>query len=315
MIDFKGVVEDNNDPLKLGRVRVRIVGIHTDNKQLIPTEKLPWALVAQATDSSPNSGKGKSSTILKGTLVLGKFLDEQKQDPVVTHTLPGIVAEQPNVENGFCDPDGVYPHADKLNEPDTNRLARNEKIEETIVQAKKDGIDKDVTSGSGEKWSEPETPYAAMYPFNTVVESHAGHIMEVDDTEGAERIHVYHKSGSFVEMHPDGTVVTKNVKDNIHIIAGNNNVHVKQAYNITVDGDAYIKSKNAVLDCERVDVGKDADSPIALGDKLLEALNKFLESEYATHQHPTAVGPSGPPMKPATKLMDTLLSKLGFIKA
>ena len=30
-----GIVEDRNDPLKIGRVRVRVHGYHTDNKGLI----------------------------------------------------------------------------------------------------------------------------------------------------------------------------------------------------------------------------------------------------------------------------------------
>ena len=42
---FTGVVEDRNDPDKLGRVRVRCLGYHTDNKELIPTKDLPWAHV------------------------------------------------------------------------------------------------------------------------------------------------------------------------------------------------------------------------------------------------------------------------------
>ena len=33
---FTGVVEDRNDPTKLGRVRVRCVGYHTDNKTARP---------------------------------------------------------------------------------------------------------------------------------------------------------------------------------------------------------------------------------------------------------------------------------------
>ena len=33
MITFYGIVEDRNDPLMVGRVRVRIHGIHSENKQ------------------------------------------------------------------------------------------------------------------------------------------------------------------------------------------------------------------------------------------------------------------------------------------
>ena len=42
---FTGVVEDRNDPSKLGRVKVRCLGLHTESKVDIPTEDLPWAHV------------------------------------------------------------------------------------------------------------------------------------------------------------------------------------------------------------------------------------------------------------------------------
>ena len=42
---FIGVVEDRNDPLELGRVRVRCLGYHTDDLSAIPTSSLPWAHV------------------------------------------------------------------------------------------------------------------------------------------------------------------------------------------------------------------------------------------------------------------------------
>ena len=38
---FIGVVEDRNDPLKIGRVRVRAIGYHTSNKTELPTSGPP----------------------------------------------------------------------------------------------------------------------------------------------------------------------------------------------------------------------------------------------------------------------------------
>ena len=43
---FVGVVEDRQDPEYLGRVRVRILGSHTSNKNALPTADLPWASVS-----------------------------------------------------------------------------------------------------------------------------------------------------------------------------------------------------------------------------------------------------------------------------
>ena len=53
---YQGVVEDRNDPLQLGRVRVRFVGIHTEDKQKIATEDLPWAYPIQPITSAAMSG-------------------------------------------------------------------------------------------------------------------------------------------------------------------------------------------------------------------------------------------------------------------
>lgn len=113
-----------------------------------------------------------------------------------------------------------YPLTNRLMEPSTSRLSRNEKIEETIVALKKG----DVSVGEGGGYEngglgdsdsppasfiEPETPYAAVYPYNHVYESESGHVIEVDDTPGKERLHWYHRSGTFKEIHPDGTEVNK----------------------------------------------------------------------------------------------------------
>ena len=41
---WTGAVEDRQDPLKLGRCRVRCLGWHSPNKMELPTKLLPWAV-------------------------------------------------------------------------------------------------------------------------------------------------------------------------------------------------------------------------------------------------------------------------------
>lgn len=84
-----GVVETRDDPLKLGRCRVRIFGWHADNLSDLPTEQLPFAQVLL-----PTTGTRTSSTIREGDWVSGYFLDgENAQEPVVVGIFPGIVSE------------------------------------------------------------------------------------------------------------------------------------------------------------------------------------------------------------------------------
>lgn len=97
--------------------------------------------------------------------------------------------------------------------------------------------------GGGSEVEEPETPFNAQYPFNHVKQSESGHIQEVDDTPGAERLHKYHRSGTFEEIHPDGKQVIKIVGDKYEVVLKDDNLHVKGKLNITVEGDTSIYSK------------------------------------------------------------------------
>lgn len=80
-----GVVEDRNDPLQLGRARVRIFGYHTSDQTLLPKEDLPWALpVTPLNNSSGVKSPPESSWIL------GFFLDGPiAQQPIMLGVLPG----------------------------------------------------------------------------------------------------------------------------------------------------------------------------------------------------------------------------------
>lgn len=91
--------------------------------------------------------------------------------------------------------------------------------------------------------SEPSSPSLAEYPYNRAEQSLSGHLKEVDDTPGAERIMEMHKSGTFYEIHPDGTKVTRIYGDDFYIILQDHNLVVGGNLNITVQGDANLLVK------------------------------------------------------------------------
>jgi hypothetical protein len=236
-----GVVEDRKDPKKLGRVRVRILGYHTADKSDIPTNDLFWAFTIQPITSAAMNGIGYSPTgVVEGTWVVGFFRDgENAQDAIVMGTLGGIPNEK-KTSKGFFDPNGKYPKDDYMGEPDTNRLARGEKLEDTIVEDKKKARETNVKTAFGKTWDEPEVPESREYPYNHVRETESGHVEEWDDTEDSNRYHRYHNKGTFVEIQDDGKEVRHVVKDKYEIIYDDDNLYVKGDINITVDGDANI---------------------------------------------------------------------------
>ena len=126
---FVGVVEDRQDPQKLGRVRVRCLGYHTENITDLPTSDLPWAHPMNPITSATVSGVGQTPLgAVEGTWVIGFFQDTDAQMPIIMGTLPGVPSGLPTKDSakGFQDrSNGNYPKY--LNEPDMNRLAVNEK--------------------------------------------------------------------------------------------------------------------------------------------------------------------------------------------
>jgi len=152
---FTGVVEDRNDPDKLGRVRVRCLGFHTEDLNDIPTKDLPWANVMAPTTNPSMQGLGQTpSFLVEGTWVVGFFADaKEKQQPIIIGSLPGIPDDTPDYTKGFSDPRSPYseqpdysgtptygpypidgeeyfmPSGHDLDESDTSRLAQGEASE------------------------------------------------------------------------------------------------------------------------------------------------------------------------------------------
>ena len=309
---WQGVVEDRNDPLKLGRCRVRVFGYHTDNKSptsyySIPTKSLPWATPMQPITSAAMNGIGTTPMgPVEGTWVFGFWRDgSNAQEPVIIGTVGGKMEKdhKKDPSKGFNDPKGKYPRDENIGEPDTNRLARgiggtktgtkNSEDSKSLTnkRAKRNRGDPDVagsvtntgiakgragdmTGGDGKKatidnrtgddaghynhewWNEPNPRYGgtaesdttyltsvenlSQYPYCHVRMSESGHVEEWDDTETAERLHRYHKTGTFEEIQPDGSRVVKVVADDYEIVAGSKNVAISGVCNLTIKGDCRV---------------------------------------------------------------------------
>ena len=125
---WQGVVEDRNDPEQFGRYRVRIIGYHTLDKNILPTESLPWAIPMQPVTSAAISGVGSSPTgLVEGSTVIGFFVDgEDGQIPVIMGSF-GVEDNVPTIddkdtpespeslaERGFYDPNGKFPRRKEL---------------------------------------------------------------------------------------------------------------------------------------------------------------------------------------------------------
>jgi hypothetical protein len=262
---YRGVVEDRNDPKKAGRVKVRVWGVHSnlrvkDEREGIPVDELPWAEPAMGLIEGSVSGFGLWSVPLQGSHVFVFFENGHIMQPRYFATVPGIPAAGPNtdLELGFQDPDGVYPIAaaepplkpNALNEPDFHRLARGE-ITSTIVNEKKDRQIKEIpTAIEGDegpvKWNEPLPSYAAVYPENIVLATHAGIVVEIDNTiipaeneneteQGKRRVHIYHPSHTYVEITEEGDIILRNERDSFEIVTRNKKIYIKANEDKTID--------------------------------------------------------------------------------
>jgi hypothetical protein len=186
---FHGVVEDVSDPLQLGRVRVRCLGFHTDDRGLLPTSGLPWALCMLPITSPSMAGVGQSATgILPGSWVIGFFRDgPSAQDPIVMGSIASKIAALPDKTKGFSDPSGANPTRTGADIP-TEAISGTAAAKATYKQT----LDLDYI--------------APTYPNNQVIKTRSGHVIEYDDTTSKERVSLMHKTGAFIEIDPSGNI-------------------------------------------------------------------------------------------------------------
>ena len=109
---YTGVVENRRDPLRLGRCQVRIVGLHTEQKTVLPTNDLPWAFPMQPVTSAAMNGIGHAPVgPVEGTWVIIFFRDLDEQQPIMMGTIGGIPQADSKKIDEFTDFIELFPSA------------------------------------------------------------------------------------------------------------------------------------------------------------------------------------------------------------
>lgn len=86
-------------------------------------------------------------------------------------------------------------------------------------------------------FKEPTSSYAALYPYNKVMESESGHIIEIDDTPSNERMHWRHNTGTYEEWRPNGDASKKTVGDLFDFVEGDRNIASEASENHVVNAE------------------------------------------------------------------------------
>lgn len=208
---FIGYVEDINDPELLGRVKVRVIDVYSDMESQVSTTQLPWASIMMPSTSASVNWIGTSPTGLEvGSTVIGFFLDGGECNyPVVMGTIYG------KFSNGESEIPPEARTADRLNKS---------------------------TVGP-----EPQTAFNPKYPNNKTIRTKAGHVVEIDDTPNNERLHVYHKSGTYIEINNEGRLVIKAVGESYEVVANNKIEYITGDYTVNVTGNIVINGKTINL--------------------------------------------------------------------
>ena len=110
------------------------------------------------------------------------------------------------------------------------------------------------------------TAGSSTYPYNRMIQTPAGHAIEVDDSEGKTRIRIKHQSGSQIEMQHDGSIVIHGgavaiAGDSLDVVVeGDANVGVTGNAVVTADGQIKLGSNSIVAPVQGVVNGEAIDT-------------------------------------------------------
>jgi hypothetical protein len=215
--------------------------------QLISADKLKSATgkYLRSEDSLSHVAANLFKSIPKSQLIQDRKNDLIKRNPISASGAGlGVQIHESDISADEDAKSLKYPIPEQLGKPSINDLATS--LEKTLIQKFRERSTISAIGANDQSWSEPASPYASEYPHNKAMETESGHVLEFDDTPGSERVHLAHRSGSFVEFYPSGTKVEKVVKSNYRIVMNDDHLYVAGKVNIVLESNAHIK---VVGDC------------------------------------------------------------------
>lgn len=169
------------------------------------------------------------------------------------------IGEGPEVSEGvpregFAPSAGDYPNRDYFFGTSINKAAKGEKINKLSVGGGDIGVDLELSD---------ERP--SKYPYNSVQETTSGHVIEIDDTPGGERVLIKHRTGAGMELRADGSVLISSRKQKVEVVGGDSKVIVEGEGDLVYKGDVNLSISGDF----NVDVGGDYNLSVG-GDKVEE---------------------------------------------
>ena len=128
-------------------------------------------------------------------------------------------------QQAFADPAGQYPRTRNHNQSSINKAARGGGGHQLSVGGSVNDLNLEV-----------EPTSSTQYGMADVQETASGHVIELNDTPGGERVLIKHKTGAGVELRPDGSVLVVSTKNKVEVCHGNNEVIVEGEANLTYKG-------------------------------------------------------------------------------
>ena len=169
-------------------------------------------------------------------------------------------------EEGYEDPSGAYPKKDYYNRPTTNMAARGMSSNKLNIASTYEGIDLDIKEHA-----------RSQYPLNKVTETVTGHVIELDDTLGSQRVLIKHKEGSGIDLRDDGSIIINSKGNTIRISGGDEKVIIEGKGEVVYKGGLKIHAKNLDLDV-------DGDFNLTANNINMKAKNDFKKEVKNAHE-------------------------------